>query len=145
MTPIVVSIDINRPPAEVFAYATDPSHFPEWQRDVASTDTGGADPHVVGSRFRTTRQFAGMKQTLTQQVTEVSSPTRWVAEGIDGVIRPKAALSVEPLRDGAASRVTFSVTYQAGGLGRAIMPLVLRQTEKGAPLSFKRLKEQLER
>jgi len=34
MPPIVSRIDIARPPDEVFAYATDPSRFAEWQRDV---------------------------------------------------------------------------------------------------------------
>jgi uncharacterized protein YndB with AHSA1/START domain len=32
MPPIVTSADIDRPDAEVFAYATDPTRFSEWQR-----------------------------------------------------------------------------------------------------------------
>jgi len=34
MPPNVTTIEIARPPAEVFAYVTDPSRFPEWQRDI---------------------------------------------------------------------------------------------------------------
>jgi uncharacterized protein YndB with AHSA1/START domain len=36
MAPIVATIDVDRPAAEVFAYATDPSRFPEWQEGVVS-------------------------------------------------------------------------------------------------------------
>jgi uncharacterized protein YndB with AHSA1/START domain len=31
MPPIVTSAEIGRPAAEVFAYATDPARFSEWQ------------------------------------------------------------------------------------------------------------------
>ena len=34
MPPIVLTIEIARPPDEVFAYVTDPSRFPEWQEDA---------------------------------------------------------------------------------------------------------------
>ena len=33
-SPITVSTEIDRPAADVFAYATDPSRFPEWQQGV---------------------------------------------------------------------------------------------------------------
>lgn len=34
MSPIVTSAEIERPAAEVFAYATDPARFSEWQKGV---------------------------------------------------------------------------------------------------------------
>jgi uncharacterized protein YndB with AHSA1/START domain len=34
MPPIVASAEIGRPAAEVFAYATDPARFSEWQQSV---------------------------------------------------------------------------------------------------------------
>ena len=42
MPPMVSSIEIARPPAEVFAYATDPSRFVEWQHDVVRLRIQGA-------------------------------------------------------------------------------------------------------
>ena len=32
MAPIVVIVEISRPPADVFAYVTDPSHLPSGRR-----------------------------------------------------------------------------------------------------------------
>jgi uncharacterized protein YndB with AHSA1/START domain len=142
--PIVISIDIDRTPADVFAYATDPARFPEWQRDVHSARVDG-NPLVVGSRFTTTRRFAGAEQTLVQEVSEVDQPKRWAARAVSGPIRPKAALTLEPLDDGTRTRVTFEIDYAATGIGRMILPLVIRQTKTAAPASFRLLKEHLDR
>ena len=48
MAPIVSSIDIARPPDDVFAYVCDPSRFAEWQRDVVRVRFEGDDPPGVG-------------------------------------------------------------------------------------------------
>ena len=143
MPPIVIVTEIDRPPREVFAYATDPSRFPEWQRDVVRVEMEG-DPLAVGSRFTTIRRFAGAEQRLVQEVSEVSPPHRWTAKAISGPIRPDGTLAVDPLEGGARSRVTFSIDYRVRGIGRVILPLVIRQTQSGAPTSFRRLKERLE-
>jgi uncharacterized protein YndB with AHSA1/START domain len=143
MPPIVIAIEIDRSPEDVFGYATDPPRFPEWQRDVVRVEMDG-DPRTVGSRFTSIRRFAGAEQRLVQEVSEVAPPHRWAARAVSGPIRPDAALTIEPLDDGARSRVTFTIEYEAGGIGRLILPLVTRQTRSAAPVSFRRLKERLE-
>ena len=37
MAPASASTVVDRPAAEVFAYATDPAHFPEWQQGAPHT------------------------------------------------------------------------------------------------------------
>ena len=81
MEPVVSSIDIDRPPDEVFAYATDPARFPEWQTDIASVEVDGAG---VGARFSTTRGVGPARQTIVQQVVESDAPRRWSARGVGG-------------------------------------------------------------
>lgn len=144
MEPITIQIDIDRPPADVYAYATDPTHFPDWQKDVAAATVSGA-PGAPGSTFTTIRHFAGSSQTMTQEVTESDPPSRWSSRGISGAVKASGVLRLEPLDDGSRTRVTFSITFESGLLGRAIIPLVVRQTRAGAPKSFQRLKEILER
>ena len=46
MAEIVETIDISRRPGDVFAYAADFSHFPEWQGGVVAARRRGDDPHV---------------------------------------------------------------------------------------------------
>jgi uncharacterized protein YndB with AHSA1/START domain len=41
MPPVVTSAEIGRPAAEVFAYATDPTLFKEWQKGVVDGHMDG--------------------------------------------------------------------------------------------------------
>jgi hypothetical protein len=51
VSPIVSTIDIARPPEQVFRYVTDPSRFSEWQRDVVRVEASpGPSSSERGSR-----------------------------------------------------------------------------------------------
>ena len=58
MSALTHTIEIDRPPDEVFAYASDPLRFPEWQADVLEVHFEGDGGREVGSRFTTTRKSA---------------------------------------------------------------------------------------
>jgi uncharacterized protein YndB with AHSA1/START domain len=138
MAPLVSTIEIARPPEEVFAFATEPLHFAEWQHDVVSVRMLG------DSRFTTTRRISGAERTMTQQITRNDPPRSWAAQGIDGPVRPHATITVEPIDDGTRSRVTFTLGFEGHGLGVPLVPLVRRQAQKGAPISYRNLKKLLE-
>jgi uncharacterized protein YndB with AHSA1/START domain len=144
MPPIVSSIEIARPPDEVFSYVTDPSRFAEWQNDVVSVRMEGDRPPGVGSRFTTTRRIGGAERTMTQEITEISPPRSWAAHGVDGPIRPAATITIDPVNDGARSRVTFALDFEGHGIGKPLLPVVRRQALKVAPTSYRNLKERLE-
>jgi uncharacterized protein YndB with AHSA1/START domain len=138
MEPLVTTINIARPPEEVFAFATDPLRFGEWQHDVVSVRMLG------DSRFITTRRISGAERTMIQQITRSDPPRDWAARGIDGPIRPHAAITIEPVDGGARSRVTFTLDFEGHGFGTPLAPLVRRQAQKGAPTSYRNLKKLLE-
>ncbi|MEH1167473.1 SRPBCC family protein [Micromonospora sp. CPCC 205539] len=138
MAPLISTIEIARPPQEVFAFAADPRHFAEWQRDVVSVRV------LDAARFTTTRRIGGTERTMTQRITRNDPPSYWAAQGVDGPIRPAATISVEPINGGAGSRVTFTLDIDGHGLGVPIVPLVRRQAQKSAPASHQKLKELLE-
>jgi uncharacterized protein YndB with AHSA1/START domain len=140
----VSTIDIAVPPDEVFAYATDPMTFPEWQFDVVRVRMDSGDGATVGSRFATVRRIGGAERTMTQEITDVAAPHRWAARGVDGPVRPRATVAVETLPDGAGSRATFTLDFEGRGLGDLLLPVVRRMAAKGAPVSYRRLKELLE-
>lgn len=142
MSPIVATIDIARPPGEVFPYVTDPSRFGEWQAGVVSGHTDG-EP-AVGTRCTMTRRLGGSERTSTSEITEISPPTSWAIRGVDGPIRAAVRVSVEPRADGEHSHVTISLDFSGHGLGRALLPMVLSQARKEVPQSCQKLKQQLE-
>ncbi|MCM0675706.1 SRPBCC family protein [Micromonospora phytophila] len=138
MAPLVSTIEIARPPEEVFAYATEPLLFPEWQHDVVGVQMVG------DSRFVTTRRISGAERTMTQAITHNDPPHSWACRGIDGPIRPHATITIEPIAGGARSRVTFTLDFGGHGFGVPLVPLVRRQARKGAPSSYRNLKTRLE-
>jgi uncharacterized protein YndB with AHSA1/START domain len=142
MAAIVSSIEIDRPPDEVFAYATDPARFPQWQTDVVRVEVDG---HGVGSRFTTVRRIGGADRDMVQEVTEDQPPRTWAAHGVGGPIRPNATVTVEPLDGGRRSRATFGLDFDGRGMAELLVPLVRRMAAKAAPASYQRLKDLLEK
>ncbi len=49
MAPIISRIEIARPAEDVFAYATDPSRFSEWQDDVVTARLEAGHAPAKGS------------------------------------------------------------------------------------------------
>jgi uncharacterized protein YndB with AHSA1/START domain len=146
MSPITSHIEIARPAEDVFAYATDPSRFSEWQDDVVSAHLEASQTPGVASRFTTIRRIGRSQRAMTQEITESRPPTNWAAHGVDGPVRPKVDMTIEPLAGNTRSRITVVMDFEAHGIGKLLVPLIVRrQAAKRAPQSYQHLKEKLER
>lgn len=144
MAPITATIEVARAPAEVFAYVTDPTHMPEWQQGCVSGELDGPTTHV-GSRCTTVRRIGGGKRPVTTEITEYDPPRRWADRGIDGPIRALVGVTVEPLADGTRSRVTIVLDFTGHGIGKLLVPVVVRrQAAREMPANMSRLKARLE-
>jgi uncharacterized protein YndB with AHSA1/START domain len=146
MAAITRSIDISRRPEDVFSYVTDPLHFPEWQESVVSARREGAAPLAVGSRTQVTRRVGRRELSSTEEVTEMDPPRSWASRGAGGIpVVGVAKVTVEPLEGGNSSRVTIALDFEAHGIGRVLVPLVIRpQARRQLPRNEQRLKEKLE-
>jgi uncharacterized protein YndB with AHSA1/START domain len=143
MAPIVNSIEISRRPEDVFTYLTNPSHLPDWQESAVSVR--GEAPLAVGSRVVVTRRVGRMERSMTNEVTELNPPKSWSLRGTDGPIRGKVEGTVEPLGDGDRSRVTLALDFEGHGIGKILLPLVVRrQAQAEMPRNMQKLKERLE-
>jgi hypothetical protein len=143
MSLIVTSAEIDRPAADVFAYATDPSRFSEWQQGVVDghMDTGAP---TVGAKCVTTRRIGGSNRPSTSELVQYDPPKAWGVRGIDGPIRAAVDVLVEPLGD-ARSRLTISVDFVGYGIGKVLVPLMVRrEAQKEMPENMKALKKRIE-
>jgi len=139
-----VSIEIERPAVEVFAYATDPSRFHEWQRGVVSGSMESKDGPAVGDHCLTTRRIGGAERPSTSELVLLDPPRAWAVRGIDGPIRAKVDVSVVPLTD-QRSRLSIAVDFVGHGIGKILVPLVVRrQARAEMPGNIAKLKERLE-
>ncbi|MXM66976.1 hypothetical protein GR925_27000 [Streptomyces sp. HUCO-GS316] len=139
-------IDVNRTPEDVWAYVIDPSHLPEWQASAISAEQLDDGPMGVGSRVRVTRHVGRRREMpMTMEVTEFQPPHTWGMRGIDGPIRGHVHGEIIPLDDGRASRVTLDLDFEGHGVGKVLLPLVVRpQVRKELPRNEQLLKDRLE-
>jgi hypothetical protein len=148
MPPIVTSAEIDRPVAEVFAYATDPTRFSEWQKGVVDGHMDGPDggtrTPAVGARCVTTRRIGGASRPSTSELTHIDPPKTWSVRGTDGPIRAAVDVLVEPLA-GSRSRLTISVDFTGHGTGKILVPLLVRREAcKEMPANMAALKQKME-
>jgi uncharacterized protein YndB with AHSA1/START domain len=145
VAPIVTSTEIARRPDDVFAYVTDPSHLPDWQESVVSAHSEGSGPPGVGTRVVQTRRMGRRERAMTSEITEITPPTSWAVRGIDGPVRGIVKGRVEPLDDSARSRVTIELDFEGRGIGKLLVPLVVRrQAQQQMPRNMQRLKQRIE-
>ena len=120
MSAFHVEFDVDRSPGEVWAYLSDPSHLP------------------------ITRHVGRRDVPLTMRVTEFEPPRSWSMRGIDGPVRSRVHGEVVPLPDGR-TRVTMDLDFEGHGVGRVLIPLVVRpQVRRELPENERLLKERLE-
>src|SRR5689334_25366840 len=148
MPPIVTSAEIERPAADVFAYATDPAGFPEWQKGVVDGHMdgpgNGTQTPAVGAKCVTTRRIGGANRPSTSELVHIDPPRTWRVRGIDGPIRAAVEVLVEPVT-GSRSRLTISVDFTGHGIGKILVPLMVRpEARKEMPDNMATLKQNME-
>jgi len=107
MAPIVASADIDRAPAHVYAYVTDPTRFSEWQQGVVSGRMETGDPSLP-ERCITVRRIGFTERASNSDLVHADPPRTWRVQGIDGPIRAGVDVTIEPIKD-AASTVAAGV------------------------------------
>jgi hypothetical protein len=148
VAPIVTSAEIERPAAEVFAYATDPARFSQWQQGVVDghmeRPADGAGQPAVGTKCVMTRRIGGANRTSISDLVRIDPPRAWGVRGIDGPIRAAVDVQVEPVTE-SRSRLTISVDFTGYGIGKLVVPLVVRrQAAKEMPVNMAALKRLIE-
>lgn len=145
MSTMVNSVEIDRSPAEVFAFVTDPNDFTEWQHNVVSASLDGEGPMHEGSTIAMTHRMGGRQQSMTTEMTEYDEPRGYTFRGVDGPVRALGRGSLEPLGNGERTCFTFELDFEGHGIGRLLVPLVVRRQAKEEMVeSHAALKSQLE-
>jgi uncharacterized protein YndB with AHSA1/START domain len=144
MARIVESVEINRRPEDVFAYLDDLSRHKEWDDQIVETQVETEGPTRVGTRATDTRKTPMGKQKIAYEISEHDPPRRSAFRGVSGPVRPVGTVTVEPVDDGARSRVTIEIELVGHGIGKLLAPLANRDARKHVPDNQAKLKERLE-
>jgi uncharacterized membrane protein len=141
---IVETVEVGKPPEEVFAYLDDLSRHGEWQAQIVSVQVLTEGPTRVGTRAREVRRVPGGPREFTYEITEHDPPRRASFRGLDGPVRPVGTVTVEPVGDGSRSRVTLEFDLEGHGIGKLIAPLARLDARRHIPKDQARFKERLE-
>src|SRR5579859_3379781 len=149
MPPIVTTAEIGRPADRVFACATDPALFPRWQKGVTDGHmegpAGGTGVPEVGAKCVTTRRIGGAGRAAVSEIAHIDPPRTWGVRGTDGPIRATVDVLVEPVTD-SRSRLTISVDFTGHGVGKVLVPLMVRrEARKEMPGNIAALKRLIEK
>ena len=135
-----MSIDIDRPPEDVFAFLTNVDRMPEWQGSAVSATSDG--PVGKGARISQTRQFRGRELQIVQEVTEYDPPHRFDIRSVEGPIPFSVSHTLEP--SGGGTRLEVVSEAKPKGVMRLAAGGVAKALEADVRRDFQRLKELLE-
>jgi uncharacterized protein YndB with AHSA1/START domain len=142
MIDFTVETQIARPVGDVFAYATDPDHLPDWQTNTVSAQRVDDGPYGVGSRLREVHRAPGGKEL--ESVVEVVeyTPGRAFALEVREGTPIHAQLRFDPADGG--TRMRFRAHGNLTGPTRLVEPLLGRVLRRQFAQQVATLKQVME-
>lgn len=142
MVDVVVETHISRPPAEVAAYASDPSNAPAWYVNIRSVDWRTTPPVEVGSKMDFVARFLGRRLAYTYEVIEWVPGARMVMRTAEGPFPMETTYTWEA--DGDGCRMTLRNRGRPTGFARIAAPVMAAAMRKATTRDLARLKSILE-
>jgi carbon monoxide dehydrogenase subunit G len=127
-----LTIEIARPPEDVFAFLTDASNLPEWQAGVKSAT-------VRGGRIEESRSLLGRELHTTLEIVEKEEPRVFTLRALDSPMPFSVRHELEPADRG--TRLTVTAEGDVPGFAAGLLS---RRAEKQFRKDFERLKQILE-
>lgn len=135
-----LTIDIARPPGEVFAALTDIERLPQWQSSAVSAAAEGE--LGVGTIIGEQRRFMGRDVTTKDEVTAYEPPHRFDVKSRTAPVQYEIHHTLQPAGSGTQLRVDVDV--KVGTMMRIAAQPALKAAERELRGDFERLKDMLE-
>jgi uncharacterized protein YndB with AHSA1/START domain len=135
------TVQIDRPPEEVFAYLAEFSNIPKWNYAIVETHKVSSGPVGVGTEYEQTRSIPAHAQE-SFVITEFKPNERLVIDGDLGPFTGKLFYELEPVEEGTLLR--NSAALQGHGLARIAGGLVGGRVRDAVAQNLTKLKQLLE-
>ena len=140
---VATEIVIDRPRAEVAAYAGDPSNAPSWYVNIKSVEWETPPPLAVGSRMAFVAQFLGRRLAYTYEVAELVVGERLVMRTAQGPFPMETTYTWETVSE-AATRMKLRNCGEPSGFSKLAAPFMASAMRKANRKDLERLKAVLE-
>jgi uncharacterized protein YndB with AHSA1/START domain len=141
MSSFEISVLINRPVEEVFAYVTDLDTWSMWQSDLIEVKKTSPGSLAAGSTYTVVTVVRGREQEVNYTVTEFESNNK-IAASSPGNFTIKNQTIFIQVDEG--TRIRRLTDISAGGIYKIFEPLGARLFKKQVESSYETLKELLE-
>ncbi len=121
---VEVEARIERAPAEVAAFAGDPSNAPAWYRRISSAEWVSEPAVAVGNQIRFHARFLGRDLRYTYEITELLPGERMTMRTVDGPFPMTTEYSWEPADGGSATVMSLRNHGEPSGFARLTAPFV---------------------
>lgn len=135
--------EVDRPADETFAFVSDASNNPRWQRGQVTCVWTSDPPIRVGSTYEQVSRFLGRRVLSSFEVFEYMPGRSIAIRSVTGSFPITVRRSVEPLGEGRC-RVTADISGEPGGFFRVAGPLLQRLAQRSVDADYDRLKSLLE-
>jgi uncharacterized membrane protein len=137
-------IEIDRPRAEVAAYAADPDNATAWYQNIEAVEWMSPKPLAAGSRIAFTARFLGRRLAYTYEIRELVPGERLVMSTAEGPFPMETSYAWE---DTAArgTRMTLRNRGEPSGFSRLAAPMMASAMRRANRKDLERLKSILER
>ena len=140
---VVTQMDIDRPRAEVAAYASDPTNAPSWYVNIKSVAWHGPANLRIGSRVDFVAEFLGRRLSYTYEVVAHDPGEMLTMRTSDGPFPMQTEYRWTDLPAGG-TRMTLRNSGSPSGFGRVAAPIMVAAMKKANRNDLALLKRILE-
>jgi uncharacterized membrane protein len=142
MATLDISIVINRPVEEVFAFLSNPENTPKWSSGSGEVKITSAGPMGVGTTYRTVRTVLGRRIEAENEVTAYEPNRSYATKSKSGPIPMESQVTFEHVEGGA--RISAILVGDPGGLFKLAEPLLVSMIKRQFEADLANLKDLME-
>jgi uncharacterized membrane protein len=138
---VSTSIVINRPVADVAAYAANPDNVPKWYVNIKSVEWKSTPPARIGSRIAFVAHFLGKRIAYTYEIVELTD-RKLVMRTAEGPFPMETTYEWEPVEGG--TRMTLRNRGTPAGFASITAPFMAHAMRRANEKDLTALKQLLE-
>ena len=136
-----VTVHLNRPAEEVFAFLMDTDKLTSWQSNLIKIEKITEGPLRLGSRFQEVRRLGRRESEIQGEIIAYEANKSFETRTL-GKPQVRVSYSLEPENGG--TRVKHKFIMLTSGFMRLLEPLIAKSIREENDLDFENLKRVLE-
>jgi len=136
-----VTIHINRPVEQVFAFLADSKNLRTWQSDLVENKQLTEGSIGVGTRFREVRRTGPRQSEIQAEITDFELNKYFATKTLT---KPQVTVSYTFENENGGTRLTYKFVMITSGFMRLLEPLIASSIKKDSDSDYEKLKHILE-